>query len=130
LVNRRLRRLRLRLEMPSSLPRVRASVICQSGRKPCWQRSRLEIDSSERFFAAGCEQIRTRAFSPKALCLAVGLANKELAILIWARRACHTAVAVWYQSDYPRPLDAADGKCVEGTFAAKQSRRSPSEILQ
>jgi hypothetical protein len=36
--------LRLRSEMPSSLPRVRASVIFQSGRKPCWQRSRLEID--------------------------------------------------------------------------------------
>ena len=40
------------------------------------------------------------------------------------------AFAVCYQSDYPRPLDAADGKCVGGSFAAKQSRRSPSEILQ
>ena len=26
--------------------------------------------------------------------------------------------------------DAADGQCVGGSFAAKQSRRSPSEILQ
>src|SRR5271154_2429421 len=29
-----------------------------------------------------------------------------------------------------RPLDAAHGQCVAGSFAAKQSRRSPSEILQ
>src|SRR5580692_13082963 len=40
------------------------------------------------------------------------------------------AFAVCYQSDCPRPLDAADGKCVGGSFAAKQSGRSPSEILQ
>jgi hypothetical protein len=40
------------------------------------------------------------------------------------------AFAVSHQSDYARPLDAADGQCVGGSFAAKQSRRSPSEILQ
>ena len=44
LVNRRPRRFRPRLEMPSSLPRARAYVIFQFGRKRCWQRSRLEID--------------------------------------------------------------------------------------
>ena len=37
--------LRPRSEMLSSLRRARASVICQCGRKPCWQRSRLEIDA-------------------------------------------------------------------------------------
>jgi isoquinoline 1-oxidoreductase beta subunit len=36
LVNRRLRRLHPRLEMPSSPPRAHASVICQSNRKLCW----------------------------------------------------------------------------------------------
>jgi hypothetical protein len=30
-----------------------------------------------------------------------------------------SAFAVCNRSDYPRPLDAADGKCVGGSFAAK-----------
>ncbi len=43
-------------------------------------------------------------------------------------RARHSPFAI--NQTNPRPLDAADGKCVGGSFAAKQRRRSPSEILQ
>jgi hypothetical protein len=44
LVNPRLQRLRQRLEMRSSTPAGHASVICRSGPKPCWKRSRTGRD--------------------------------------------------------------------------------------
>lgn len=44
LASRRRRRSRPRLQTQSLPGRVRACVICQSGRKPCWMRSLLALD--------------------------------------------------------------------------------------
>ena len=64
------------------------------------------------------------------LITAIGSGDPRLTLNKEAIPASGAAFAVCYQSDYSRPLDAAHGKCAGGSFAAKQSRRSPSEILQ
>src|SRR5216683_8118432 len=56
LASRRRRRSRPRLQTQSLPPRVRACGICQSGRKPSWKHSRVEVDPSEQLLGARCDE--------------------------------------------------------------------------